>query len=136
MSKMKLPAKIENLDKLIQFVSKCARERGLPDKKVGNIELATEETLVNIFNYAYPDDDTGDVELICKTDNNNRFIIEIIDTGIPFNPLSKTKPDLTGDISERKVGGLGIFFIRKIVDEVRYRREDNKNILTFILHRK
>jgi serine/threonine-protein kinase RsbW len=131
MSKIKLPARIEHLERSVQFVSGYAREQGFTDKRITEIELATEEALVNIFNYAYPEN-IGEVELTCKMDDN-RFIIEIVDTGIPFNIESVSEPDLTADISDRKIGGLGVFLIRKMVDEVRYRREDDKNILTFIV---
>jgi len=96
------------------------------------MELATEEALVNIFNYAYKET-KGDVEIICKLDDDKRFIIEIVDTGIPFNVLSVAAPDSTGDISERQTGGLGVFLIKKFMDAVQYRHEGNKNILSLIL---
>lgn len=134
MSKIRLPAKIENLKKLIQFVSVRAKRQEFTRKRVKEIELATEEALVNIFNYAYPEN-TGEVEVRCKMDDDNRFTLEILDNGIPFDIQSISEPDLTENISKRKIGGLGIFLIRKMVDEVQYRRDGESNILTLIIHK-
>jgi len=134
MSKIRLPAKIENLKRLIQFVLDCAKSQGFAKKRIQEIELATEEALVNIFIYAYPKH-TGEVELRCKMDDDTRFVLEILDTGIPFNIHSISEPDLTENISERKIGGLGILLIRNMVDEVQYRRDGESNILTLIIHK-
>jgi serine/threonine-protein kinase RsbW len=61
------------------------------------------------------------------------MIIEIIDSGVPFDVTSLTDPDLTADVGERKIGGLGIFLVKKMVDEVKYRREIDRNILTLTI---
>ena len=98
------------------------------------IELAAEEALVNIFKYAY-EGTTGDVEIICKIDDADRFILEIIDTGIPFNLHSVRDPDISADISDRSIGGLGVFLMKKLMDAIHYRREGNKNILSLIMHK-
>ena len=134
MSKIRLQAKIENLERLMQFVSACAKEKGFTSKRIKEIELATEEALVNIFNYSYPEH-AGEVEVRCKVENDTRFIIEILDTGIPFNIHSISEPDLTENISNRKIGGLGIFLMRKMVEEVQYHRDEENNILTLIIHK-
>jgi anti-sigma regulatory factor (Ser/Thr protein kinase) len=130
---MKLPAKLENLRRWMNGVSECAREQGFDEKKIGKIELALEEALVNICKYSYPDE-LGDAEVSCKQDNR-RFIIEIVDSGIPFDMTSLPAPDVTSSIEERKIGGLGIFLIKKMVNEVGYRREGNLNILELTMKR-
>lgn len=128
-----LPARLEYLNKFIDAVSACAVDKGLSDRKrLAEIQLAVEETLVNVFNYAYVDRE-GEVEIICNTERND-LIIEIVDSGIPFNPLAYGEPDVTADVAERKIGGLGVFLIRKVMDEVRYRRVADKNILDLIVH--
>ena len=134
-ARIKLPAQLEYLQKFIDFVATCSREQGFEKKRVHEIELATEEALVNIFYYAYKENN-GDVEIICKLDDNKRFIIEVIDTGIPFNVLSVAAPDITADLSERQTGGLGVFLIKKVMDAVQYRHEGNKNILSLIIVKK
>ena len=125
---------MEHLETLIKFVRDCARRKGLSAKKVREVELATEEALSNIFYYAYPDKTDGDVEVNCMP-NNTDLLIEFLDTGVPFDMLSISEPELTTNISQRKVGGLGIFLIRNIIDGVKYRRDGEKNILTFIIHK-
>ena len=87
--------------------------------------------MLNICNYAYQGK-TGEVEVTCMLDDENRFIIEIEDTGIPFDVNGLDAPELTDDISERHVGGLGVFIIKELMSDVQYRREDNKNILKLV----
>jgi len=130
---IKLPAKLENLGRWMNGVSECARVQGFDEKKIGKIELALEEALVNICKYSYPDE-PGDAEVSCKQDNG-RFIIEIVDSGIPFDMTSLPAPDVTSSIEERKIGGLGIFLIKKMVNDVSYRREGNFNILKLTMKR-
>jgi len=131
MSKIRLPARLENLEKLLQSVASFAEEKGLSSKRIREIELATEEAFVNIFNYAYSEQGTGEVEIDCSMGETFELIIQLIDTGIPFDIATLSDPDdLDADLSERKIGGLGVFLIRKMVDEVQYRREGDKNILT------
>jgi anti-sigma regulatory factor (Ser/Thr protein kinase) len=134
-ARIKLPAQIEYLQTFIDFVATCSQEQGFEKKRIHEIELATEEALVNIFNYAYREKN-GEGEIICKVDDNKRFIIEIVDTGVPFNVLSVEAPDITADISERRIGGLGVFLIKKVMDAVQYRHEGNKNILSLIIVKK
>jgi serine/threonine-protein kinase RsbW len=133
MSTITLPATMENTRRLVQFVSGCTRQRGYPDARTKEIEVAAEEALVNICRYAYPGE-AGDIELRCRRSGRDRLTIEIEDSGIPFDPLSQPDPELGPDIARRKVGGLGIFLIRKMVNEVRYRRDGGKNVLTFIVY--
>ena len=133
LSTIRLPAKLDNLYKFMDVVSHRAKEQGFTQKRISDIELAMEEALVNIFNYAYHDN-IGDVEVACSTDND-LFIVDIIDSGIPFNLLSYKDPDLISDISERKIGGLGVFLMKKLMDDVQYRRENDKNLLRFVVHR-
>lgn len=132
LSHIKLPARLEYLQTFVDFVSSCAGEQGFSQKRINEIELATEEALVNIFNYAYKERE-GEVEIICKLDKNNNFILEIVDSGFPFNVLSVEDPDITADISERQIGGLGVLLMKKLTDSVQYRYEGDKNILSLIV---
>lgn len=131
LSQIALPAILDNLPKLMDSVSHCLRGQGFESEKVIEIEIALEEALVNIINYAYRDR-SGDVKVSCSVDDESRFIIEIEDTGQPFDVLSANQPDLSDNISERKVGGLGIHLIRNLMSEVQYLRKDDKNILQLI----
>lgn len=111
------------------MVSNCAKEQGLGEKRINEIEIAAEEALVNIFHYAYQGQG-GDVEISCKVERGRTFTIEIIDSGMPFDPFSVSEPDTTLDVAERQIGGIGVFLIKKLMDEVTYQRDNNKNILT------
>ena len=117
----------------MQFVVTSARDAGFPARRIMEIELAVEEALVNIINYAYPDQDNGDVELKCGLEDQERFIIEIRDSGVPFDVGSQSDPDLDANIAERKIGGLGIFLVRKMADEMQYKREGEENVLTLLI---
>ncbi len=133
LSQIRLPAKRENLDKFSEYVLQCAEKQGIDQKRLMQINLSLEEVLVNICDYSYRDNE-GDIEVICGLDNDNRFVIEITDYGIPFDIHSFDEPDLNADISERKVGGLGIYLVKKMMDDMQYRFEDNKNILKLIVY--
>jgi len=129
-----LPAKLDSLYDFMDFVSSCTREQGFSNERIGEIELALEEILVNIFKYAYKDCGfNGDIEITCKLADAQSFAIEIVDSGIPFDIFSVREPDVTADIDERQIGGLGIFFVKRLMDDVRYRREEGRNKLTLII---
>jgi serine/threonine-protein kinase RsbW len=125
---IKMPAIRENFPALMQAVADCARSQEISSEKLYGIELATEEALVNIFNYAYQGSH-GEVEIVCMRDDKKNFVMDIIDSGAPFDLLSVKDPDVSTGIAERPVGGLGIYFIKKFTDDVCYRREAGKNIL-------
>ncbi|MFH1490336.1 MAG: ATP-binding protein [Pseudomonadota bacterium] len=131
MDKLKLPARVDHLESLLSFVELHAEKSGFPENRLKEIKLAAEEALVNIIHYAYGERE-GDVEVACRMDDKDSFIIEIRDTGVPFDIRSVSEPDLTSDISERKIGGLGIFLIKKMVDTIKYRRDGERNILSLI----
>ena len=131
MTRIRLAAKQENLKKFIDVISVFAEQNDFSRDVVMKIKLSTEEALVNILNYAYPECD-GEVEICYRKQNDTKLVLEILDNGIPFDPLSLPEPDLTSNLSERHVGGLGVFFIRKMTEDVQYRREGNANILTLI----
>jgi anti-sigma regulatory factor (Ser/Thr protein kinase) len=124
------PANMENLEKLQKFIKNFVQRQGFSDARVMQIELACEEALVNIFNYAYPNEHEGNVEIECRADVMGDCIIELIDSGRPFNLKAFPEPDIRAGISKRSIGGLGTVLIKKFTDGIDYRRHENKNILT------
>ena len=132
MATMTLPAELTAVALGIAFVAKRAIAEGIPPKRVAEIELAVEEALVNICQYAYRNK-VGNVEVGCARDGAQQFVIELIDTGEPFNILTLPSPDLTADLEQRLVGGLGVLFIRSLMDNVAYRREGARNILQLMV---
>lgn len=134
LSEIRLPAKLENLGNILQTIIGAASREGFDSHSLNHIELCAEEAIVNICNYAYSGEQ-GDVEVRCKVDDDY-FIIEIADSGIPFDVNTLAEPDTTAALAEREIGGLGIFFMKKMMDDVRYRRENDQNILSLILNRR
>ncbi len=128
---LRLKAELENLPSFLTFVSPRAQQLGFAEKQLLEIELVLEEILVNIIKYAYSAERTQagwiDLNLKCKPDD--RLHLEIRDRGTPFNPLEQADPDLEAGLMERPIGGLGIYFIKKLADNLSWHRENNENCL-------
>ena len=125
-------ASLENLPEIMGKLLVTAADCGLSKAELGELELSVEEAIVNVCNYAHKEND-GELELIADTGPDGRLAVQIIDNGVAFDPLSAPEPDLTVDIADRQIGGLGVFLIKKLMDDVSYRRENNKNILELII---
>jgi len=124
-----LPAQMNSLAPLLAFVKAFASKSGFGKERIREIELCLEEILVNIIRYAYPEK-PGEVAIFCSKANNGALYLEVVDQGVPFDILTAKAPDIGAGIDERGIGGLGIFFVRQFMDHVRYRRENNNNIIT------
>lgn len=127
-------AKFEFLDEIRNFVGQIARENGFSDKDVYNIQLATDEAASNIIEHAYELVSDGKLVISCDF-GEERITIVLTDWGIPFDPSAIPMPDLKADLSERQIGGLGIFLMRKLMDEVHYTPGADGNKLTMIKRR-
>jgi len=132
---MKVPATLDSLEKLMQFVSGFAEDHGFSKTRISEIQLAAEEALLNIFQYAYPGEHKGEVEVTCEMKSDSELNIRILDNGIPFDILSLSEPDLASPLPDRKIGGLGCYLIKRMTDEVRYSRQGNTNILTLLVRK-
>ncbi len=127
---LKLPAIHDKYDEMFNFIKTSLGEFGFEGELVNKVALASEEILVNIINYAYPES-SGDLSIECrKNDNKQGVTVIFTDRGISFDPLAKLDPDITKPVEEREIGGLGIFMVKKLMDNVKYERIDDKNILT------
>jgi anti-sigma regulatory factor (Ser/Thr protein kinase) len=133
MQSIRFAAKFEFLDEIREFVGDIARTGGFGDKDVYNIQLATDEAASNIIEHAYEGITDGVLDMSCGMIEPNAIKIILIDYGYPFDPSTIPMPDLKADLSARKIGGLGIFLMRKLMDEVHYEpRPDKSNVLTMI----
>ncbi len=130
-TQLTLPAQLAHLETFQDFISACARSHLMPEDRILKLQLASEEALMNIFSYAYPDEEPGDVTVRCIRPASNDLLISFEDTGRAFDVLSVEDPDTGLSLEERNVGGLGIYFIKQMTDAAWYDRKDNKNILTF-----
>lgn len=121
---------IQQIPQLAEFVETVAEAAQLDVGLTMNLNLALEEAVTNVIMYAYPKGSDGlvDIEAIIRKDSLE-FIVS--DTGTPFDPTAAPEADITLDVEDRPIGGLGIFLVRNIMDEVKYARsEDGKNILS------
>lgn len=126
MNELIIDANIDNLDYVLSFVNEALEASNCNMKVINQINIVVEEIFVNIAYYAY-NPEVGDVTI--RIFVNDEVIIEFEDYGKPYNPLLKTDPDITKDMEERDIGGLGIYMVKKIMDSVEYYNKDNKNIV-------
>lgn len=126
---LKLPATLANLEAFSLFVAEGARRAGLGEDRIMQISLAVEEAYTNICKYAYPDN-PQDAELTCDLAQPGALVIELSDNGLEFDITAAPLPDVSMDVEERAIGGLGGLLIREMADDVKYRRENGRNILT------
>ncbi len=130
MLEQSFPAEDAALNKVIAFAEEELEKAECPMRTLMQITVSIEEIFVNIAHYAYPEN-TGKLLLgIDYDDCEKTFTFRFRDQGIPFNPLDKPDPDVTLPAEERKVGGLGIFLMKKNMDGYSYTHENNENILT------
>lgn len=129
----KWPATLESLNAIRDFVEAFAVKAGVSPGKIMSVHLIVEELVVNIINYAYPKDDLGEIGIGIRI-SGNKILLSFIDTGFSFDPLKVGNPDIHQDVMEREIGGLGIFMVKKMADDVHYARKDGKNILTVTLN--
>ena len=126
MQSVQFPAKFEFLDEIRDFVGDIARKGGFGSKEIYGIQLATDEAASNIIEHAYEHISDGVLELSCGFKGEEITVI-LVDHGEPFDPSEIPMPDLKADLSDRKIGGLGIFLMRKLMDEVHYDSQPSKN---------
>lgn len=120
--------KVGELTIVAEKMMELAEKWELPQALTVNINLVIEEAITNIIFYAFPDNDKHEIKVSVSL-NDHMLTIKITDEGIPFNPLSQQQPDITLSAEQRPVGGLGIFLISQIMDQMHYTRHKNQNIL-------
>ncbi len=139
------PARVELFPDIMGFITAHASKAGLSSEKLYRIQLAIEEAVVNICHYAfleeaavnlvnYPYQSSGKFIIRVREEGSN-FVVDIVDQGLAFNPLSVAPPDLNARIEEQNIKGIGIHLIRQVPDGVRYSRVEDKNVLTLIVHK-
>ena len=126
------PAVFESLDLIREFVGQAAQDAGLPDKAVYGVQLATDEACSNIIEHAYAGMSDQQIEVVCNVHPDSLTII-LRDHGRRFDPSLVPAPVLSGSVEDREIGGLGLHFIRKLMDEVIYESDPQAgNVLTLI----
>ena len=133
MEKRVFKADKNELDNLFEYSSKHLRILEFNNRDIIMINTALEEIFVNVCQYAY--EGTGTVEVSLSNDKQ-RVTFVFKDSGKKFNPLDREDPNINATSEEREIGGLGIFMVKKIMDEVSYEYKDGFNILTLVKNRK
>jgi anti-sigma regulatory factor (Ser/Thr protein kinase) len=124
---LKVKSELHELKKVRSFLKNSLEGKEISEKDYYIMELSLVEACINIIKYAYPKK-TGEIYLRSWI-KENKIFFEIRDDGIPFDPRTTKKPDITEIIEKEKKGGFGVFLIRSLMDRVKYRRENNQNIL-------
>lgn len=134
MKELTLQATLEKLPEVMAFIDEWLETLDCTIRAQTQIDVAVDELFSNIARYAYTPG-VGDATVRLEYDDSTHAAsITFIDGGIPYNPLEKDDPDVTLSPEEREIGGLGIFLVKKTMDRMDYRREDDHNILT--IHKK
>ena len=130
MPKIVLSAKIENIEKAVDFVNGVLENAGCSMRDQIQIDVAVDELMSNVAQYAYANG-KGDITISIEIlDDPRRAVIVLADEGMPYDPLKKEDPDITLSAEKRKIGGLGIFIVKQTADRMTYEHKDNKNIVT------
>lgn len=124
-----LPNNVQEVPRLAEFIDEVCECLEFDMTLTMQLNLAIEEAVVNVMDYAYPVGTVGDVNIdVLADDEQVKFIIS--DSGTPFDPTAKDDVDTTLSVEERRIGGLGIHLVRQLMDTIEYARTDGKNILT------
>lgn len=123
---------LKELGTLAEKIEFAAEEWKLNSNTSYKINLCLDELVTNTISYGFNDNKEHEIIIELNLNNDNEIQIIIIDDGIEFNPLKAEAPDLDSELEDKKLGGLGIYFVKKFMDKVDYFREGNKNILKLI----
>lgn len=125
-------ADIDHLEEINNFIEQSLNELDIQGESCGHICVSLDEAVTNVVMYAYPKT-KGNVRITIER-LNDRLSVEIIDSGVPFNPLNHPVPDVSASIEKRMIGGLGIHLMRNMMNELNYRRIGDKNCLSLVKH--
>jgi len=130
MRELTIKATVENIGKVTDFVNEQLEAVNCPIKAQMQIGIAIDELFGNIANYAYNPKIGSATVRVEVTESPLAVIITFIDNGVPYDPLAKEDPDTTLSAEERQIGGLGIYMVKKSMDEINYKYQNGQNVLT------
>ena len=123
-------SKLQNLQKISEFIEETMNHYNIVNvRDIHAVKLSIDEAATNIIEHAYPNKE-GTIAIRATLSPEGKFVVDIMDWGEPFDPTTAEDPNTEIGLNERKEGGLGIFFMKKFMDEVKYVRRDNMNLLT------
>lgn len=131
--RLRIHANHGQLERVEKAIDDMAKRRRWPEEMVFKVKLAVEEMGLNIIDHGYGSDESKELEFRLTADDDS-VTMEFIDEARPFDPLTETpRPDTDAGIEERDIGGLGVYLVREMMDEVRYAREGSRNRLTLVI---
>lgn len=130
MKELIIDATVKNIEKVTEFVDEQLERLGCPMKAQMQIDIAIDELFGNIAHYAYHPEVGSATVRVEVMEDPLAVVITFIDNGVPYDPLAAQEPDTTLSAEERQIGGLGIYMVKKSMDEVTYEYREGKNILT------
>ena len=132
MPKITLPAVVENIDAATDFINEILENAGCTLRTQMQLDVALDELMSNVARYAYAPGE-GDITVSLEILHEPlRAVLTLADHGVPYDPLKKDDPDVTLSAEDREIGGLGIFIVKKSMDEMTYSYEDGQNIVTIV----
>ena len=120
---------LTEIDVLVDGINYFAEKKRIDNETKLDLCIALDEIITNIISYAFDDDSEHNI-VVQFTFNDDSLAVRVEDDGKPFNPLEYPTPDTTKPLEEREIGGLGVFFVMELMDSVKYKRKEKKNILT------
>ncbi|MTI88621.1 MAG: ATP-binding protein [Balneolaceae bacterium] len=128
---MSVKASTEHLAEVRDFVAAHAQNIGLSQKDISEIRLAVDEAYTNIIKHAYKNDPAKQVSIEIGSDNSKLWI-SLMDHGRSFDPKKYSEPDLIKRIKQKKRGGMGVYLIKKLMDQVQYNRKGTTNEIRMV----
>ena len=116
---LRVPAVLTNVPLAIECATQWAREAGFDNRAVYEIQLAVDEAVANVVHHAYRGAETGDIEVSCRLDEDG-LTIEVRDWGTGFDPDTVEEPDVEARLEDRTLGGLGLFLVNQVMDDVEF----------------
>ena len=129
---IKVLNKLQNIPEIAKFIDSSLKQFGMKEDRIFDVNVAVDEACTNIIEHAYAPDEEGTIEIRCKMLDENKAAVLIKDDGKPFNQALSVEVDTSAHLDERKRGGLGLFFIRELLDEVYYESRDGYEVLTMV----
>ena len=129
MKELNIAATVENIETVTDFVNEQLEALDCPMKVQMQIDIAIDELFGNIAHYAYNPEIGKATVRVEVTEDPLAVVITFIDNGVPYDPLAKADPDTTLSAEEREIGGLGIYMVKKSMDDITYEYRDGQNIL-------
>lgn len=133
-STLQVPGRYDRLEQIAKFIAAAGAAAGLDEAAVGHCQLAVDEACTNIIEHGYGGEDRGGIEIACAA-GEGELVITIRDEARPFDPEAVPEPTLNAPLEEMQIGGLGLYFMRQVMDAVEFAHEDGANRLVLVKRR-